>query len=136
MAATVHIHLLQGQTFRHTFLLQRPDPASTIAVPLPPVALETIGCTARMQIRSKYGEPVLLELTSTAGITVDPTTEGQVSLVITAEQTDALGTTEDLAKPRTKFQYDLELVHLSGDVLRAMESDACTIKRNITRTVA
>lgn len=133
MAATVHIHLLQGQTFRHTFLLQRPE-IPTIEIPEPaPVALETIGCTARMQIRSKYGEPVLQELTSTAGIAVDPAVEGRVSIVITAEQTDTLGTTEDPAKPRTKFQYDLELVYPSGDVLRVMESDACTIKRNITR---
>lgn len=136
MAATVHLHLIQGQTFRHIFLLQRPDPASTAAVPLPPVALETVGCTAQMQIRPKYGEPVLLELTTDAGLTVDPAVEGRVSVVITADQTDTLGTTADPLKPRTKFQYDMELVYPSGDVLRVMESDACTIKRNITRAEA
>ena len=128
MAATVTLNLLQGQTFRRTFVLTRRG-ADDVPEPLP-----TIGCTSRMQIRPKYGEPVLLELTTeNGGIAVDPDVDGRVSVYMSAEQTDELGETADPRKPRTKFMYDLELVYPSGDVLRVMESDACTIKRNITR---
>lgn len=128
MAATVTLNLLQGQTFRRTFVLSRTD-SNGASEPLP-----TIGCTGVMQIRNRYGEPVLLELTTeNGGITVDPDTDGRVEVYISDEQTDALGLTDDPLKPRAKFMYDLELVYPNGDVLRVMESDACTIKRNITR---
>ena len=131
MAANVILNLLQGQTFRRTFVLNRKAADDSIE-PLP-----TIGCTGRMQIRPKYGEAVLLELTTeNGGIVVDEAVDGRVTIHITADQTDALGATEDPLKPRTKFMYDLELVYENGDVLRVMESDACTIKRNITRIEA
>lgn len=128
MAANVTLNLLQGQTFRRTFVLNR-RAADDTSEPLP-----TIGCTGRMQIRPKYGEPVLLELTTeNGGITVDPDVDGRVSVYMSDVQTDQLGETDDPLKPRSKFMYDLELVYPSGDVLRVMESDSCTIKRNITR---
>lgn len=128
MAATVTLNLLQGQTFRRTFVLTR-KVTDVTSEPLP-----TIGCTGRMQIREKYGEPVLLELTTeNDGIVIDPDVEGRVTVFISDEQTDALGETDDPLKARTKFMYDLELSYANGDVLRVMESDASTIRRNITR---
>lgn len=134
MARTVDLHLLQGQTYRHTFVLQRPDPDSTEENPLPPLPLDTADCTARMQVRQKYGMPVLLELTTeNGGLILDPDEPGRLTIYMTAEQTDALGTTEDPLKPRSRLMYDVELVFPSGDVLRIMESEASTIRRNITR---
>jgi hypothetical protein len=138
MTALVKLKVAQGQTWRHTFLLTRPDPASTTEHPLPPIPLETVGCTGAMQCRAKYGAPVLLELTTAnGGIVVDPTVDGRVTIVMTAAQTDALGATEDPAKPRRSFHYDLELTYPSGDVVRVLQSpegDPSTISPNITRS--
>lgn len=130
MATTVNFNLDQGQTFRWSFIW-----ATAGATPEAPVIPYVVtGCTARMQVRAKYGTEVLLELTTEdAGITLGPA-DGQVQLFITDEQTDALGSSEDPLKPRKIVKYDLEIVFPSGDVMRVIQGEI-TFDPNITREV-
>lgn len=130
MATTVNFNLDQGQTFHWSFIWATAGATSTD----PPVPYVVTGCTARMQVRAKYGTDVLVELTTeNAGITLGPAA-GQVQLLLTDEQTDMLGSSEDSLKPRKIVKYDLEIVFPSGDVTRVIQGEI-TFDPNITREV-
>ena len=134
MAKTVNLNWLQGQTYRWGFVWARPDAASTPEAPLPAIPRELTGCTARMQIRSRYGAEVLLELTTeNGGLTLGPDA-GHITIYAADEQTDEVGATEDPLKSRTRARYDLEVIYPSGDVRRVIQGDL-TISPNITREV-
>jgi len=135
MAKTVSMLWLQGQTYRCAFVWARSNPESTEAAPLPPLPRDITGCTARMQLRAKYGTDVLLELTTENGGLVVGGADGRIQIIASAEQTDALGVTDDPLKPRRSAKYDLELVWPSGDVTRVIEGDI-TLSPNITRDAA
>lgn len=130
MATTANIRLNQGETFRWPFLLKIPGATSGALEPMP-----LTGCTGRMQVREKYGAPVLLDLSSeNRGVVVSEDEEGRIDVVMTAEQTDTLGATANPLKPRLAAVYDLELTYPSGDVRRVIQG-AITISPNITREV-
>lgn len=131
MATTANIRLNQGETFRWPFLLKIPGGAPDVLEPMP-----LAGCTGRMQVREKYGAPVLLDLSSgNGGVVVSEDEAGRVDVVMTAEQTDRLGATSSPMKPRLAAVYDLELTYPSGDVRRIIQG-AITISPNITREVS
>lgn len=132
MAKTVNLAIDQGETWRWSFVWASPDPASTDAAPLPPIPFDLTGATARLQVREKYGTPVLVELTTeNSGIALNGSS-GRIDIVFTDAQTDTLGASADPLKPRRKALYDLEVQFSSGDVRRVLEG-AIAFDQNITR---
>jgi hypothetical protein len=128
MAAVYPLTIDQGETFRLSMIYATPADAPVTT----PVPINLTGAVARMQIREKYGSPVLVEITTeNHGITIIGLA-GQIDLVLTATQTDLLGVKEGSARPRTNAVYDLEVTVLSGDVKRVVEGQI-TINPNITR---
>lgn len=128
MAKIVNLNLRQGETFRWS-------PVVLLAAPVegePQVPMDLVDCKARAQFREKYGKPVLAEIsTEVGGIVVGPE-EGRLHIVLTAEQTDALGATASAMKPRTAAVWDLEVEYPGGDVRRLFQGDVA-ISPNITR---
>lgn len=133
MAQTVNLNMNQGETWRWPFVWASQDPASTEAVPLPPIPFDFTGCTAALQVRERYGSPVLAELSLGSGISLNA--GGEIVLEFTDVVTDALGATADPSKPRSKAKYDLEITFPSGDVRRVIQG-AIILGSNITREVA
>lgn len=113
----------QGATKVWGFVWRNEDPLQP-GVPGAPVDLT--GCTARMQIRKKQGEPILVEAVSDGA---DPEiilggATGQITVKLSAEQTSMLTSKTS--------QYDMEIVMPNGDVHRAVEG-TITTKPNITQ---
>jgi len=128
MAAVYPLTIDQGETLRLSMIYATPavDPATT------PTPIDLSGAVARMQIREKYGSPVLVEITTeNHGVTITGPA-GQIDLVLTDVQTDAIGVKEGSTRPRTSAVYDLEITLLSGDVKRVVEGQI-TINPNVTR---
>ncbi|UCP00107.1 hypothetical protein LF844_09925 [Metapseudomonas lalkuanensis] len=73
--------------------------------------VDLTGCSARMQIRDKPGGALLLELSTGAGLTLEPA--GTLRREISAAQTGALSFTAAV--------YDLELTFADGTVQRWAE---------------
>lgn len=129
MAAVYPLVMDQGETFR-----------LMLTYALPPeveggdyVPIDLTGATGHMQVRERYGAPVLAEATTdNGGITIDGPA-GTITLVLTAVQTDAIGAREGSTRPREKAVYDLEIVLANGDVKRVIQGEL-TISPNITRS--
>lgn len=120
------LYIEQGATKFFGFVWVNEDPLQP-GVPGDPVDLT--GCVARMQIRKKQGEPVLVDVASDGvdpGITLGGAT-GQVTVKLTAAQTNELTSKEAF--------YDMEIVMVNGDVYRAVEGKITT-KPNITQLPA
>ena len=130
MAASYPLAVDQGETFRLSLVYA--VPGTTPSDPVVPVDITDY--TGRMQIREKYGSPVLAEATTENGGISISGPEGRINLVLTDVQTDAMGVKEGSDKPRTAALYDLEIVSPGGDVKRVVEG-AITINPNITRNV-
>lgn len=128
MAKIIDFPWVQGETYRRGFLCAVPaaEPDD------PPTPMDFDGCTARMQVREKYGTEVLLELTTENGGIEFGTEPGVLWLHLTAQQTDELGATADPLKPRKKARHDLEVEWPNGDVKRIWQGEV-TIDPNITR---
>lgn len=93
------------------------------------------GCAGRMQIRKKYGSPVLLEVTTVPSALGSITLGGNtVALWLSDEGTDGLVDAET-GKVVTTARYDLEVEYPSGDVDRVLEGQV-TVSPNITRDSA
>lgn len=121
----------QGETYR-LFISYALPPSEDE----PQVPIDITGCSARMQVREKYGSPVLVELTTEEGggiVLVGE--EGKINITISDVQTDAMGARAGSTRPRTEAVYDLELVFPSGDVQRVVQG-VIEIDPNITREVA
>jgi len=130
LAGVQDLPIDQGETFRWAFVFAtRPDVEGDPWVPV-----DLTGCTARMQVREKYGATVLATATTENGGIVLGGTNGRVEVVLTAEQTDEMGVKEGSSRPREAAAYDIELVFPSGDVKRLIQG-AVSINPNITRTV-
>ena len=130
MAAVYPLTIDQGETFRLTLVYALPGATPSD----PPVPIDITGATGRMQVREKYGSPVLAEASSeNDGIAIEGP-EGRIHLVLTAVQTDAMGVKEGSTKPRETALYDLEITLPGGDVKRVVEG-TIAIRPNITRTV-
>lgn len=128
MARNIDFPWVQGETYRRGFLCAVPG----ADVDDPNVPMDFSGCSARMQVREKYGTEVLLELTTENGgieFTGEP---GVLWLYVSAEQTDELGVTADPLKPRKRAKHDLEVVYPNGDVKRIWQGDV-SLDPNITR---
>lgn len=97
-AARYAIRIEQGATWKPVLTLRDTD---------------LTGYTARMQIRPDIdSDTVLLELTTSNGITIDGPA-GQITLHLTDVETTALDWREGV--------YDLELIAPSGDVQRLLK---------------
>ena len=129
-AANVPLAIEQGATFTLNFTWGvgtkidgewvRDDDENVIIVPY-----DISHCTARMQIREDYGDPVLVSITTEDGGITLGGVAGTVAMKISAEKTAVL----DVQMAR----YDLELVHQSGDVDRLIEG-VVTVDPNVTST--
>lgn len=108
--------ILQGETYSHPMVWKAGEPA---------VPVDITGCSARMQVRSIVDSAVvLLELTSDNGGIELGTTDGAITLKMTAAATAAL------AWPRGV--YDLEVVHTDGTVRRLLEGSV-KVRPEVTR---
>jgi len=115
-AVRLPLTILQGETWRHQLTWK-------VGVPADPVDLT--GCTARMQVRPEVASAtVLLELTSGNGRIVLGTTDGKITLGLTATETAAL--------TWQRAVYDLEIVHSDGSVRRLMEG-SIKVRPEVTR---
>lgn len=98
-AARVDLFVEQGSTFTKSLLRKGPSG----------VPISNVGYTAKLQIRSDYGAPVILELTDisgSTGITLGGAT-GTIDIRIGADDTALF----DVDAPDTKVGiYDLKLV--------------------------
>lgn len=95
------------------------------AIPGTPVDLT--GWVARCQFRETVeSETILLELTDTAGITLDNL--GNINIVVSATQTKAL-------TPYTKIVADLELERTSDGFVRNLVGATVILGTNVTREV-
>lgn len=75
--------------------------------------VDLTGCVARLQARSRVGDPeALLDLSSAAGEIILGGVAGTVEIVLTAAQTEALAFLSAI--------YHLELTLVSGRVVRLM----------------
>lgn len=128
MAGVLDLPIDQGETFRWAFVFAtRPEVEGDPWVPV-----DLTGCTARMQVREKYGSEVLASVTTEDGGITLGGADGRVEVFLTDVQTDELGVKEGSTRPRTAASYDIELIFPSGDVKRLIQG-AITIDPNITR---
>lgn len=99
----------QGATFTYQFLWQKETtPGSDVFVPV-----DLTGFTAKMQVRKKAGDPVILELsTANSRITLGGIA-GTIDLLVAANITDAL--------VPGMYKYDLEITTGAGVVTRFVE---------------
>lgn len=115
-ASKFNIKIEQGATFALPITWKAGEPA---------VAVNLTGCTARMQIRKKLEDPVVLIALTTEndGITLGGVT-GVITLQLSAVATAAI--------PWVAGVYDLEIV-FAGGVVRRLLSGNVTVSKEITR---
>lgn len=130
MAAVYPLTIDQGETFRLVLVYALPGATESD----PPVPIDITGATGLMQVREKYGSPVLAEASSENGGIVIEGAEGRINLMLTAAQTDSMGVKEGSTKPRESALYDLEITLSGGDIKRVVEG-TITIRPNITRVL-
>lgn len=111
-AAPKDLEIEQGSTFTLGFNWHQEGPPDANGDPTPGAPYNLTGCTARMQIRRKQGDPVLLTATSEpptspaaiaagAGRIILGGATGRIDIILTDEDTDLLSA-------RTGV-YDLEI---------------------------
>lgn len=119
-AAKRNLYIEQGATFNLSFVWNE-GTSEAIGAPV-----DLTGCKARMQIRSKQGQPVIVDASSEgdspAIILGDAT--GAVEVTLTDEMTDLLTIKSGL--------YDLEIEFPDGTVYRLLEGSV-TVSPNITQ---
>lgn len=116
MSATADLTIGQGETWSQVLVYKTGTPPA-------PVNLATY--TARMQARSAYASTtVVVELTSANGRISLGTTNGQITLSLSATETAALAA--------GRYVYDLELVSAGGVVKRLVEG-TLTVTPEVTR---
>jgi hypothetical protein len=123
-AGTLPITLEQGATFRLSFIYGTRGPDDVDGNPTMGTPYDLTGCTARMQIRQRYGSPVLIDLedvltSAEAGIMLGGVT-GEISIHISDEQTEPLTI--------KKGKYDLKIFYPSGDEKRVLQGDVTVSK--------
>ena len=117
MAGKYKIRADQGATLRRTFTISTQGDT--------PVPWNLTGFTARMQVRTSIEDPtVVLEATTTNGRLAIGPNPGELVLVVSATDTDALAA--------GSYVYDLELVSPSGEVTRLLEG-TLVVRRAVTR---
>jgi hypothetical protein len=117
----------QGSTFRLSFVY-----AYDLAGATP---YDLTDCTARLQVRAKFGDPVTLLEVSTDLVGTPPAEDGvvlggatgSIVITITDEKTEALGF---LTKPKVGV-YDFKVYWPSGDETRLLQG-AVTISPAVT----
>jgi hypothetical protein len=123
-AGTLPITLEQGATFRLSFVYGTRGPDDVDGNPTMGTPHDLTGCTARMQIRQKFGSPVVIDLedvlsASLPGIVLGGVT-GEISIHISDEQTEALTI--------KRGKYDLKIIFPSGDEKRVLQGDVTVSK--------
>jgi hypothetical protein len=108
-AGTYDVYMEQGSTLHIQFVYGTSTLPTPVAVQTP---YNLTGCTAKAQFREKYGEPVLLELSTTNGDIVLGGALGTIDITATAVQTDTVTV--------RKGKWDLELTYADGTVKRIL----------------
>ena len=89
------------------------------------VPMDFTGCSARMQVRSDYGEPILLELTTESGGIVLGGPAGTIDLWIGATDTAAITWTEGV--------FDIEVQYAAGpDHVDRLIQGSITVSPEVT----
>jgi len=104
-AGKLDLIIEKGATFRRTLYWETEAPAAPI---------DLTGYTARMQIRTKLENSLVLALTTENGRIQLVAVEGRIDLIITAAETMAMTGTDAV--------YDLEMVK-EDEVTRLIEGD-------------
>lgn len=116
MSASADITINQGESWSQLLVYKSGSPAT---------AVNLTGDSARMQARPSYwSSAVTVELTSANGRITLGTTNGNITLVLTAAETAALAA--------GRYVYDLELVSSGGQVKRIIEG-ILTVTPEVTR---
>ena len=123
MATKYDLRIDQGATKRVRLVYRFQDGVDEAGDPIfQPHSLT--GCTARMQVRKTFNEPILVDLSTENGsIVLEDGAQGQIDITMSAAQTEAL--------ELRKAIYDLELVFPSGDVARLLQGNVL-ISPNVT----
>ena len=103
------IHMEQGATLRIHFVYGTSTEATPTHVETP---YDLTGCTAKMQFRKRYGEPVLLELSTANGEIELGGVDGTIDCYASDEQTDLI--------VEKRGKWDIELTYANGDVKRIL----------------
>lgn len=103
MSATINLKIYQGATFSKKAIWQ---------AGIPPVPVNLTGCTAKMHVRSKAGDPTLLiaSTTENGGIVLGGTTGSIEFCKLTAAASAAITWTTAV--------YDLKITFPDGTVTR------------------
>lgn len=132
-AKTMDLLVEQGSTFELDFTWADSalaDDGTSTQVPK-----DLTGCAARMQIRSGYGAPVMLEASTENGRILLGADTGRVRVLLDAALTDAAPiyfTPSGASRVRGRAKYDLEVTFPDGTVNRVLEGRVRFIP-NITR---
>lgn len=121
-AGKLDLTLEQGATYRRQLLWRHPS-ADGGTTPGDPYNLT--GCTAHMQIRTKVGGDVLVDLNDQDGITLGGSA-GTIEIVVSSSRTMSLTV--------TKAVYDLYVHFPNSDVVRVLDGKV-TIDPTITSPV-
>ena len=116
-AATLDLTIEQGATFRLSFVYGTRGADDVDGNPTIGTPHNLTGCSAKMQIRQRAGEPVLIDLEtvtdpSVAGIMLGGV-DGTVAIHIPDELTDTLVV--------RRARYDLKIIYPSGDERRILK---------------
>lgn len=99
----------QGATFSRQLVWQKESPqGSGIFIPV-----DMTGYTAKMQVRKKSSDPLIIELSTLNSRIIITPLLGQIDLLISATNTNTM--------PSGIYAYDLELTDLNGFVTRFIE---------------
>lgn len=142
------LYIEQGATFQLGFTWHQQGPLDANGNPTPGTPYDLTGCTVRMQIRRKQGDPALVTATSDdsgSGITgagrifiggppavgwvADPT-NGRIDVVLTDADTDAI--TSKTCVYDLEVEWPLQAWELSPRVDRLLEGTV-TVDPNITQ---
>ena len=131
-SAPFDLNVKQGGTYRRTFQSGQGHLDTTVTpnVWVIDTPDDFTGATARMQIRKKHGDPVLLEVTDVATVDGQITLgAGTIEIWLSDEGTQKLQ--DSAGKTITKAQYDLKVTYASGDSDYPL-AGAVNVEPNIT----
>jgi hypothetical protein len=113
------LYIEQGATYFLEFTWNQLNPDGSVGDPI-----SLVGCIARMQIRRKQKDPILLSATSDNGKIILGGTAGTVRVELSDDDTDLLTS--------SSCKYDLEIEFPDGRVVRLLQG-LVAVDPNITQ---